>query len=490
MILLLQCKAAIAVSAGPPPPTGSCVLGEDCKMKKQMAWLVMLALLLTLFSGVSVMAEGTAEEPVEVVLWGIDPMAVGAGNQEMLDAMAKALPHIRVTPQTMPASGGYDTQDLSKFTAAIAAGNPPDVAVLNGPFIMEVAARDALTPLNEYLDAIGFDISSEYYEYTVREMTFQDKIWGLPSGVDDRVLYWNKAAFEAAGLDPEQPPKTWDELLEYAEKLTIKDDKGNFQQIGFIPNFGNSWLYLYATQNGGKFLSDDGRTCTLDAQENIEALEFMVKGYDLLGGAELVNAYQASFQGGADSPFLTGQVAMVIDGNWFLSDLARYNPELNYGVTMPPTPKGDNYLTWSGGWAYGVAKGAKHPKEAVEVMRYLTTEGVLEQMKGQKAFNDENGYNTFPSLCASPRINNILYETYVKDFPVENVRNSYEFCVSALENTVCLPVSPVGQLLWSEHARAIDEAIYHQSEPADIMKKATEKVQRELDKFWSSNESF
>ena len=330
-------------------------------------------------------------------------------------------------------------------------------------------------------------MDAEYYAYTVAEMTFQGKIWGIPSGVDDRVLYWNKDAFEAAGLDPDTPPTTWDELLMYAELLTIKDDVGNFEQIGFIPNFGNSWLYLYATQNGGKFLSDDGRTCTLNSPENVEALEFMVDGYDLLGGAELVNAYQASFQTGAGSPFLTGQVAMVIDGNWALSDLARYNPDLNYGVAMAPTPTGEDFVTWSGGWAYGVANGASHPKEAVEVMYYLSTEGVLEQLKGQKVFNDENGYNTFPSLCASPRINNILYETYVKDFPVANIRDTYEFCVNALENSVSLPVSPVGQLLWSEHARAIDEAIYHQGEPEEILEKATETVQRELDRFWASN---
>ena len=81
----------------------------------------------------------------------------------------------------MPASGGYDTQDLSKFTAAIAAGNPPDIAVLNGPFIMEVAARNALTPLNDYLDELGIDMDAEYYAYTVAEMTFQGKIWGIPS---------------------------------------------------------------------------------------------------------------------------------------------------------------------------------------------------------------------------------------------------------------------------------------------------------------------
>ncbi|AZN43932.1 ABC transporter substrate-binding protein [Paenibacillus albus] len=424
---------------------------------------------------------------VEVVVWGIDPKAIGSGNKEMIDKFNETHPNIKLVPQAMPGSAGYDTQDLSKLTAAIAAGSPPDAAVLNGPFIMEVASRGILMPLNDLIDSSGLDMS-RYYPYTVKEMSFKDQVWGLPSGMDDRVLFYNKDMFKQAGLDPEKPPTTWDELLDYSKKLTVTDGD-SFKQIGFIPNFGNSWFYLYAIQNNGKFLDDDGKKVLLNSPENVEALNFMVKGYDLLGGAKKANAYSSSFQSGANDPFLSGKLGMVINGNWILSDLLRFSPNLNFGVAMPPTPTGSDYKTWSGGWAYGVPKGAKHPKEAFEVIKWLTTEGPKYQAEGAAKYNETQGRTFIPNWTANIDLNEYLNKTYIEPLKNENVKNAIDFTVKAMEKSISLPVSPVGQLLWSEHARAIDEAIYHKGEPQAILDAATQKVQAELDKFWSSNTS-
>jgi multiple sugar transport system substrate-binding protein len=70
-----------------------------------------------------------------------------------------------------------------------------------------------------------------------------------------------------------------------AVAMTERDARGTIQTIGFIPNFGNSWLYLYGWQAGGEFMSADGRTCTLNSPEIVRALEFMTRIYDRLGGA-------------------------------------------------------------------------------------------------------------------------------------------------------------------------------------------------------------
>ena len=455
-------------------------------MKSRLAWFLVLTLLLSALCGATVLAE---EEKIEITIWGIDPTGVGDGNAEMIAALQAAFPQYEIKCEAMPASGGYDTQDLSKLTAAVAAGDPPDIAVLNAPFIMEVASRGMLEPINAYIEDLGIDLRETFYEYTIDEMTFQGDIWGLPSDTDCRILYYNKDMFEEAGLDPEAPPTTWDQLLEYAEKLTKYDENGNYEQIGFIPNYGNSWLYLYAIQNGGSFVSEDGRTITLNAPENVEALEFMVEGYDLLGGAEKVNAYSSSFLTGADDPFLRGQVAMLINCDNSTANYARYAPDLNYGVAYAPTPTGENFKTWSGGWGYGIMKGSQHPKEATEVMMWLCTQGPIEKLAGQKVYNDENGLFTLPNLYACHATNDTLYDLYVKDFEYEIPREAFAFAVEALDTSMPLPVSPVGQLLWSHHASAIDAAIYHNGEPQDILDEATWTVQQELDTFWRKNDS-
>ena len=192
-------------------------------------------------------------------------------------------------------------------------------------------------------------------------------------------------------MDPDTPPKTWDELLEYSKKLTKADAKGNLTQIGFIPNFGNSWLYLYGFQNGGTFLSEDGKTAMLNDPKIVEALDFMVKGYDAVGGAKKVNAYASTFQGETNDPFLTGKVAMLITVNNAIGGYARYKPDMNYGAALAPTPDGANQMTWSGGWSYAIPNKAKHPKEAFEVIKWLTTEGIVVQADGAAAYNKSKG---------------------------------------------------------------------------------------------------
>lgn len=76
--------------------------------------------------------------------------------------------------------------------------------------------------------------------------------YGLPYETDIRVLYYNKAAFKEAGLDPNTPPKNWDDLWSFSDKLAQKD--GNkLKRIGFFPTFGNAGLDQWAWNNGGQW---------------------------------------------------------------------------------------------------------------------------------------------------------------------------------------------------------------------------------------------
>lgn len=462
------------------------------KLKKMSVILftAALALLLVACGDSKSEADGTgAKEKVEVEVWGVNTLSIGSGNKEMIDAFNAAHDHIEIIAESSPTAPGYETQDLTKLVAAISAGAAPDVAVLNAPFIMEVAARHVLEPLNEYIDETGFDMN-QFYQYTIDEMTFEDKIWGIPTGVDTRYLYYNKKHFEAAGLDPEKPPTTWDELLEYAEKLTITDDKGGLEQIGFIPNFGNSWLYLYLLQNGGQMVSEDGLTSTLNTPEVVEALEFMVEGYDLMGGAEKLNAYVTAFatQTGANDPMLTGEVSMIINGNWAVGTYARYGADMinDIGYAYAPTPTGDDFLTWSGGWAYGVPKGSEHPKEAFEVISWLATEGIIAGAVGRSEYNIKEGLLDIPGYCASKPINERLDEIYLSKIENPHIVEMINFGIEILDISNALPVHPVGQFMWAEHARAIDNAIYKKMTPQEALDLATKNCQVEIDKFWEN----
>ena len=103
---------------------------------------------------------------------------------------------------------------------------------------------------------------------------------------------------------------------EYAHRLTEYDEKGRLTTIGFAPNFGNSWLYMFGWMNDARFMSPDGKTAMLNEPAVVQALDYMKLIYDDAGGYEAVQAFQAGFQSGSLDPFIQGKVAMKIDGVW------------------------------------------------------------------------------------------------------------------------------------------------------------------------------
>lgn len=161
--------------------------------------------------------------------------------------------------------------------------------------------------------------------------------YGIPERVDDRALFYNKDLLKRAGFVDEKgearPPRTWDELAAMAVKMTERNASGAITRLGFAPNYGNAWLYLYAWMKGGHFMSPDRRQVTLDSPPVVDALRWMTQFYDSLGGAGAIYAFQSSAQAGQFDSFVTGKVALKIDDYWTLPDaLAQYGGNLNYGV--------------------------------------------------------------------------------------------------------------------------------------------------------------
>jgi len=87
-------------------------------------------------------------------------------------------------------------------------------------------------------------------------------------------LFWNKDLFAAAGLDPERPPQTMEEMVEYASKLTLRSEDGELSQVGFIPDLPRSHTDLYARMFGGALYSDGGAELTANSQSVIDALNW------------------------------------------------------------------------------------------------------------------------------------------------------------------------------------------------------------------------
>lgn len=426
----------------------------------------------------------------ELVLW-----------VSFLDPGRKAVLHEfeRRTGRRVVASIILNNMDPQRLMCAIAGGSTPDVVYQDRFAVGQWAARDAFMPLDD-LAALSAEIRPEnYYPACWEEAVYEGKLYAVPANTDDRALYYNKDLLTRAGYVDARgeavPPRTWDELREYAARLSEYDDYGRLRVAGFIPNYGNSWLYLYSWQNGGSFMADDGRTCTLDAPENAEALQFMVDIYDTVGrgtperpGALEVDAFAQSFEGGERDPFYTGKVAMKIDGNWVLGQIAEYAPNLNYGVAPAPVPAGREYITWSGGFAWAIPVGARDPKESFALIEWLTSrEAHLLYNEVQARYLLSRGKPFVPNMTARMDVNDELFEIYVKDNPDlgPSMARDYRLFMDLMDHSRYRPVVPVGQLLWDEHVRAWERATRHEMAPSEALAVGTETVQKALDRIYA-----
>lgn len=228
-----------------------------------------------------------------------------------------------------------------KILPSLTGSNPPDILVLSGGDAAKSYFKEGL--IDELTTAIttGKIDMADMFEAPLMQCKNAGKIVCLPWGTDAYALFWNKDLFEAAGLDPEKPPSTIEELTEYADKLTVIDSDGKIQQIGFIPNHSWGHTDLYVRLFGGFWYSDDGQKLTVNSQPMIDALTWQQKFFTKYG-ADKIQSFSSGFgeYGSPDAPFYAGKVAMMVEGEWQTGPnfIPKLKPELNYGVAAFPPP--------------------------------------------------------------------------------------------------------------------------------------------------------
>jgi multiple sugar transport system permease protein len=439
--------------------------------------------------------------------------------------------------------------DPTRFLVSVAGGVSPDVIIFDRYAVAEWAARGAFEPLDPFVERDIADgrpdaIRSErWYPCCWDEAHYKGRLYGIPNGVDLRALVYNKDMLVRAGLVDERgealPPHDWDELKRYTVLLSEwVDDDGNvisgtemlkraglvdawgkarmprdwdeirklkktttdhsLQVLGFAPNYGNSWLYIYGWMAGGEFMSADGTKCTLNSPEIVEALAYMREVYDIVGGYGVVNAFQAGFQGGQLDPFVTGKIGMKIDGSWVMRHLAIYGRDMDFGVAGPPLPrreldKGRTTVSWSGGWAYAIPSTAENKEAAWEFIRFMSSDRAFWIMEeNDRALEEAQGHLYIPGMSPVKDLTEATYEKHVFSNPrlPGKYKDGCRVYIDLFPVSRYRPVTPVGQRLWNEHVSAPEAALHDPRAdlgPEEIAKEAldrgTDVVQRDLDRF-------
>lgn len=191
---------------------------------------------------------------------------------ENLPEFNKKYPNITVETVLLP---GADY--LAKLKTSIVAGEQIDVIEVSTANLERAQAGSMYMPLNDLADKVGMDVQKEYGDY-VKQLTVDDKLYGIPKYLAPGGIWYNKKHFDEAGIPYPTPDWTWDEFFEIAKKLTKKDASGKVTRYGFY-----DWSFMSggvaATINnlalfgGWEMFNDDGTLNSIDDPRYKKAVE-------------------------------------------------------------------------------------------------------------------------------------------------------------------------------------------------------------------------
>ncbi|MCD7059851.1 sugar ABC transporter substrate-binding protein [Pelagibacterium sp. HS1C4-1] len=310
-------------------------------------------------SGVSVLAlAGAAEAQTTITIWSLDDENQPALNlaQEFSDMDNGITVEYREIQ--------FDDV-VSESMRAFATGQAPDIIAVDNPEHALFASRGAFLDITDMVAESDVIDPDNYFPGPLASVTWDGKLYGLPKATNTIALYYNKDMFEAAGLDPEDPPATWDELVEAARTLTDPDN--NVYGLAFSAKASEEGTFQFlpwAQMAGGGYDN-------LNAPGVVEALEIWETILD-----ERLASPDSLTRGQWDSTgtFNSGNAAMAISGPWEINRMLE-EAQFDWGVTLLPVPEeGAERSSAMGDFNWAIFSTTEHPEEAFQAIEYFASQ--------------------------------------------------------------------------------------------------------------------
>lgn len=324
------------------------------------------AMFLIAFAGALAWATGTSEtKSGPVYLRMYYPVGVAGPLAQLMDSMIaefnKSQKDVHVDSIF---SGGYmDT--MQKAMTAFVAGSPPDLSVLDAPNLLDLIDAKAIVPVDQYVQKEGGDsYLSTFIQPFLKIGEAEGKLWSIPWQRSTPVLYYNKDFFSEAGLDPNKPPATWDELESDAQKLTVKDSSGNVTRWGvMIPN--DYWIFKpLLLEAGGKADNEAGTQIVIDDKYNRQVYDWLLH-LGQIGVTPGIVRWSQSV-----TSFASGATAMLYNSTGALT-YVRENTKYNFGTAF--LPKDVRQVAIEGGGNFFIFRtDPRREAAAWEVIKWMT----------------------------------------------------------------------------------------------------------------------
>ena len=345
-------------------------------------------------------------------------------NLVVINSFMEKNPDIYVTTEH-PAFADFDT----KLVTAARAGTPPDMSEVADSF-PQLAKGGYLVQLDPFVQDIKLDLK-DYYAGKLSTCYVDQKLYALPITADCRALFYNVKLLKDAGV--EQPPKSWDELVDVAKKVTKNGVYGWGVQGGNQGFMICEQFSAFFIQNDGQIISDDQKKAMTDQPEWITGATFW---------QELTTKHKVTQPSAATDDqnamyalFAQGKVAMFPSGPWGRPNVIDANKNLKFGedfnVSVLPYPRDKHPGTCQGGWLQSIWSASKVQDAAKKLLaHYHTPENIAQEAASSmptrasstkfKPFNDP-WYDPYwqtmpfarapvPTIAAGAEIGTALYK--------------------------------------------------------------------------------
>lgn len=377
-------------------------------------------------------APGVAAAATKVVVWHSYRGKERSALEQVAETFNKREKDVQIELLPIPFDAFPD-----KVNAAIPRGKGPDLFIFAQDRLGAWAASGLVESVDFWVDDA---LRAKYLPQTIDALTYNGTLYALPIAFKSVALFYNKK------LVP-QPPKTTDELLAVAKKVT--DAKSG--RFGLAYENANFYYQAAWMQGWGGRVFDKKRNPSLATQEVIDSMQF---AQDLAHSGVMPQEISSTL---VTTLFNKGKVGMVINGPWFIAEL---EPGVDYGVSVMPviSKTGKPAMPFLG--SEGVIMSAKttDKKAAFKVMEHLTS--------------TESGLVMAKVGRQTPARKEVYDDPAVAKDPILSVFRAQ------LANTVPMPNSPAMQVVWSPATTAMNKIINGKAAPAEAMKQAQAEVEQ------------
>jgi multiple sugar transport system substrate-binding protein len=332
-------------------------------VKKFLHWLVVFSLVIAISSvfmtgGLVKAAEPAKEVRLTFIRAGLDADTAKC-YQELIANYMKANPRTKIDYQQF----NWGEEMETKLNVLYASGNPPDVVRYVISSIAQRASLHQYQPLDGFIKK--WDDRNDFYDSIFDIGSYKGKTYGIPVSIEAQFLMYRKDHFTEVGLNPEKPPKTWDELLKYAEKLT-KREGNTVVRAGFaLPtSVGHHHLLTFARQNGAKVVDEKRDLPLFNDKKCVEALNYLVS----FRQKNLIIPYIYTKD---TSPFERGNASMYLGSITDYRRIINAHPEWKKVIGFGPPLKKVKQSSFAGAQIFFISSDSKYKAESENLIKFL-----------------------------------------------------------------------------------------------------------------------